>query len=222
MSKTVGNYVIETKIGAGNYATVYKAVHKINHDIFAIKMIAKEKLGNDERLYANLESEIMIMRDYIHPNVVRLYENLTSGRNIYLILEYCPGGDLYRFIRKHKHLSDTIAKHFFVQLVDGLTFLHSKNVIHRDIKPQNLLLNEFSENAIIKIADFGFAKSLTEVAMAHTQCGTPLYMVRVGYLYVDVYSYSFYYTSDYIQLYPPPTHIYIPYISICRLPRSSK
>lgn len=178
MSKTVGNYSIESKVGAGNYATVFKAVHKISHEVFAIKMIAKEKLGNDQRLYANLESEIMIMRNYIHPNVVRLFENLTSGRNIYLVLEYCPGGDLFRFIRKHKHLSDIVAKHFFVQLVDGLAFLHSKNVVHRDIKPQNLLLSEFSDKAIIKIADFGFAKSLTEAAMASTQCGTPLYMVR--------------------------------------------
>jgi serine/threonine-protein kinase ULK2 len=176
MSKTVGNYVIQSKVGSGSYAQVYKAVHKSSGEIFAIKMIAKEKLGNDERLYTNLESEIRIMRDYIHPNVVRLYENLTSGRNIYLILEYCPGGDLTKFIRKTHHLSDMVARVFFVQLVDGLSFLHSRNVIHRDIKPQNILLTESSAAATIKIADFGFAKHLTEAAMAQTPCGTPLYM----------------------------------------------
>lgn len=176
MSKTVGNYIIQSKIGSGSYAQVYKGINKINNEIYAIKVISKDKLGNDERLYHNLESEIRIMRDYIHINVVRLFENLTSGRNIYLILEYCPGGDLNKFIRKLNHLNDNVSRHFFIQLVNGLMFLHSKNVIHRDIKPQNILLMEANVNTIIKIADFGFAKHITEATMAQTPCGTPLYM----------------------------------------------
>lgn len=179
MSKTVGNYEILGKIGSGSYASVFKGVHKVTHAEFAVKVIAKEKLGNDERLYANLESEIIIMRDYQHLNVVRLYENLTSGRNIYLVLEYCPGGDLAKYIKSLNHLSEPVAVRFVLQVINGLQFLHSKSVIHRDIKPQNLLLTRQSPDAIIKIADFGFAKHLNAAAMAQTACGTPLYMVRV-------------------------------------------
>ena len=140
-------------------------------------------------MYANLESEITIMRDYIHPNVVRLFENLTSGRHIYLILEYCPGGDMTKYIRKHHHLTEPVAKGFFLQLLDGLSFLHSKRVIHRDLKPQNLLLTESSPSALVKIADFGFAKHLTEASMAQTACGTPLYMVMscvLVWLYIAI------------------------------------
>ena len=187
MSKTVGNYIIDGKIGSGSYAQVFKGIHKVTGELYAVKVIAKEKLGNDERLYTNLESEILIMRDYIHVNVVRLFENMTSGRNIYLILEFCPGGDLTKYIKKSHHLSEGVSRNFMLQLIDGLTFLHTNRVIHRDIKPQNLLLTEQSPNAIVKIADFGFAKHLSVAAMAQTACGTPLYMVYIIYILHNIF-----------------------------------
>lgn len=181
MSKTVGNYQLTLKLGSGSYATVYKAHRSSNNEVFAIKRIEKKKLGNDAKMYGHLENEIKIMRDYVHTNVVRFYEILTSEKNFYLVLEFCPGGDLAKFIRSSpdRHLSDAVSRGFFVQLVSGLSFLHSCNVIHRDIKPQNLLLSESSFNAKIKIADFGFAKHLPEACMAETSCGSPRYMVCV-------------------------------------------
>jgi serine/threonine-protein kinase ULK/ATG1 len=175
MSKTVGNYTLVEKLGQGSYATVYKAHHKLNGGEYAVKVISREKIGSP-KLQANLEQEISIMKEVSHQNVVRLYGTFTSKNNIYLVLEYCGGGDLQIFIRKHKRLEESVARGFLIQLARGLHFLHSKNVIHRDIKPQNLLLSEFSPNATIKFADFGFAKHLHEASMAQTPCGTPLYM----------------------------------------------
>jgi serine/threonine-protein kinase ULK/ATG1 len=93
-------------------------------------------------------------------------------------LELCRGGDLSSFIKKNKRLEERVAQCFLKQLSDGLMFLHEKNVIHRDLKPANVLLSESSEFAVLKLADFGFAKHLSEASLAQTQCGTPLYMVR--------------------------------------------
>lgn len=174
-SKTVGHYTLVEKLGQGSYATVYKAHHKSQGGTFAVKVISREKIKST-RLQANLEQEIRIMKEVTHENVVRLYETFTSKNNIYLVLEFCGGGDLQHFVRKQRRLKEDVAKNFFIQIVRGLKFLHSKNVIHRDIKPQNLLLSEYSPNATIKFADFGFAKYLQEASMAQTPCGTPLYM----------------------------------------------
>lgn len=132
-----------------------------------------EKVG-DPKLMENLEQEISIMRDYLHPNIVQLYEHFSSSRYIYLVLELCPGGDLSKFIKKYRRVKEPIAQIFLRQLSDGLHFLQGKNVIHRDLKPANILLSEFSEQAVLKIADFGFAKHLVEASMAQTPCGSPL------------------------------------------------
>jgi serine/threonine-protein kinase ULK/ATG1 len=103
---------------------------------------------------------------------------MSSPKTIYLILELCPGGDLSKFIRSRKKLDERVAQSFLRQLSDGLYFLNQKSVIHRDLKPANVMLSEDSDFAVLKLADFGFAKHLMEAAMAQTPCGTPLYMVR--------------------------------------------
>jgi serine/threonine-protein kinase ULK/ATG1 len=109
---------------------------------------------------------------------VRLYEHFNSSKSIYLILELCPGGDLSKYIKRCRRIDEHVAQRFLRQLSDGLLFLNQRNLIHRDLKPANVLLSEASENAILKLADFGFAKVLAEASLAQTPCGTPLYMVN--------------------------------------------
>ncbi|KAL5653066.1 hypothetical protein ACJX0J_038524, partial [Zea mays] len=96
--------------------------------------------------------------------------------SIYLILEYCRGGDLHAYLQRHKRVSEKVARHFIRQLASGLQMLRDNNVVHRDLKPQNILLVENNENSLLKIADFGFAKFLQPFALAETLCGSPLYM----------------------------------------------
>ena len=91
-------------------------------------------------------------------------------------MEYCAGGDLHNFIRKQGPLPSKIAQHFMIELAKGLKFLYSHALVHRDLKPHNLLLVEFSPSSSLKIADFGFARHLNEAALADTLCGSPLYM----------------------------------------------
>ena len=171
----VGNFEFTQKLGSGSYAQVFRAIDVRSGDSYAIKAVSKEKVG-DPKLQENLENEISIMRDYLHPNVVRLYDHFSSSRYIYLVLELCEGGDLSKYIKKCKRVDERLAVSFLKQLSDGLYFLSQKNLIHRDLKPANVLLSECSERATLKLADFGFAKHLAEASMAQTPCGTPLYM----------------------------------------------
>lgn len=163
----------------------------------------------------NLYNEIAIMRDCRHPNigilsflefivkiiffrlctndyaslcVVGLYDSFEKGNNIFLVMELCRGGDLSKFIKHHQRLDERVARSFLRQLSDGLMFLYDRNIMHRDLKSANILLSEFSEFAVVKLADFGMAKLLTRSAddqdnpdMATTQCGTPYYMVILNH-----------------------------------------
>ncbi|XP_058085142.1 serine/threonine-protein kinase ATG1a isoform X2 [Magnolia sinica] len=99
-----------------------------------------------------------------------------TADKIYLVLEYCIGGDLAAYIERFGRVSEAIARHFMRQLASGLQVLRETNLIHRDLKPQNLLLSSKDETPILKIGDFGFARYLTPQGLAETLCGSPLYM----------------------------------------------
>lgn len=144
------------------------------------------------------------MRTYHHPNIVCLQEIQKTERHFYLILEYCGGGDLQRLIRTRKagRLSERLTRRLMRDLSAGLKFLWGQELIHRDIKPQNLLLtgplppdelndpqqmdtrDEMRQQSSqspstpfsLKIADFGFARHLQTASLAETLCGSPLYM----------------------------------------------
>ncbi len=93
-------------------------------------------------------------------------------------MEYCDGGDLFQYLRKYRVLPEAQANQFAVQLSSALKVLWEKNLIHRDIKPQNLLLSCENGNLILKLADFGFARIVQPLDLAETLCGSPLYMVN--------------------------------------------
>ena len=172
--RTVGDFIFKEKLGSGSFADVYRAVHKITGREVAVKAIALSKMN--EKLEKNLESEIAILQKIEHPNVVSLIGLQKSQRHMYLIMEMCAGGDLHKYIRKHSPLRETTIRTFMRHLSNGLRALWSSNLVHRDLKPQNLLLSEDSPNATLKIADFGFARHLAVSSMAETMCGSPLYM----------------------------------------------
>lgn len=171
---SIGDYVVTSKLGSGSFAVVYKGYHKVSKVPVAIKAMSLNKLNN--KLLANLETEIAIMRQIDHPNVVKLYEIKKTEKHIYLILEYCAGGDLQQYMRrqdqkaaaassapttssvtgialppKRERLPESVAHHFLTELAKGMMCLWSHNLIHRDLKPQNLLLVEDSPTSALKI-----------------------------------------------------------------------
>ncbi|WVZ56417.1 hypothetical protein U9M48_006954 [Paspalum notatum var. saurae] len=169
--RRVGEYELLRRIGAGAYSQVWLGRHRARGTEVAVKEIAMERLSS--KLRESLLSEVDILRRIQHPNVIALHDSIKDHGRIYLILEYCRGGDLHAYLQRHKRVSETVAKHF---IPSGLQTLRDHNVVHRDLKPQNILLVENSEKSLLKIADFGFAKFLQPFDLAETLCGSPLYM----------------------------------------------
>lgn len=174
----VGEYEVGEVIGSGSFSTVYRGVHvKTKLDV-AIKSVSREKLDSSKKHQENLDSEIEIMKRLKHDNVVELYDLYTTETNIFLVLELCKGGDLSSAIKRNGGRFEEIqVKRMLSQIAKGLAALHEQNLIHRDLKPQNLLLTGKDVSmATVKIADFGFAKHIQPDAMIETLCGSPLYM----------------------------------------------
>ncbi|EEP77624.1 hypothetical protein UREG_02473 [Uncinocarpus reesii 1704] len=219
----LGKYIKIEEIGRGSFATVYQGIHNKYRSCVAIKAV---NIGNlNQKLRENLKLEIDILKGLQHPHIVALIDcDEASTSCIHLIMEFCALGDLSLFIRKrdtlgrHELTRDMIAKypnpptgglnevvvrHFLKQLASALQFLRSRDLIHRDLKPQNLLLNPppssyakgllkivpyktrddsytpvagIESLPMLKIADFGFARSLPATSLAETLCGSPLYM----------------------------------------------
>ncbi|KAM1307382.1 hypothetical protein ACFX2H_009640 [Malus domestica] len=172
--RVVGDYLVDRQIGSGSFSVVWHARHRVHGTEVAIKEIATGRLN--KKLQESLLSEIFIMKKIDHPNIIRLHDIIEVPGKINLVLEYCRGGDLFMYIQRHGKVPEALAKHFMQQLVAGLQMLRDNNLIHRDLKPQNLLLSTNDNNSVLKIADFGFARSLQPRGLAETLCGSPLYM----------------------------------------------
>ncbi|OQR97231.1 protein kinase [Achlya hypogyna] len=175
--------LVET-IGRGSYGTVHKAVNLSSGAAVAVKVISKERLVRNPAERASIEKEIETMRVAVeqyengHPNIVRLLATKESKTSIFIVLEYCAGGDISSYIKQSAHgLSMAQTRNYMSQLAAGLQFLRQQNVIHRDLKPANLLLSSRNPaSQKVKIADFGFARSLANECLAESVVGSPLYM----------------------------------------------
>lgn len=170
----VGNWQLETPIGSGSFAVVWRAKHKDTAVVAAVKEIHTAKLTG--KLQASLASEVSVLQRTSHGNLVGLLDIVKEEDRLFLVLEFCAGGDLGHFLRRYGPVPETCARHLLQQLARGLQALRAENLMHRDLKPQNLLLCDGSSMPFLKIADFGFARSLQPQGLAETLCGSPLYM----------------------------------------------
>ncbi|XP_021738034.1 serine/threonine-protein kinase ATG1c-like isoform X2 [Chenopodium quinoa] len=172
--RLIGDYMVGKQIGSGSFSLVWHARHRVHGTEVAIKEISMSRLN--KKLQESLMSEIFILKQINHPNIIRLHDIIEVPGKIHLVLEYCSGGDLFMHIQRHGRVPEATAKQFMLQLAAGLKVLRENNIIHRDLKPQNLLLSTNDNSPILKIADFGFARSLQPRGLAETLCGSPLYM----------------------------------------------
>ncbi|KFW91663.1 Serine/threonine-protein kinase DCLK3, partial [Phalacrocorax carbo] len=167
-------YEIGRTIGDGNFAVVKKkhCDSDLCHENFPMKIVDKSKLKGKEDM---MESEILIIRSLSHPNIVSLIEVYETEAEIYLILEYVPGGDLFDAIIESVKFTEHDAAVMITDLCEALVYIHSKNIVHRDLKPENLLVQHNADKSTtLKLADFGLAKQVTKPIF--TVCGTPTYV----------------------------------------------
>lgn len=180
--ESVGKFEFSRKdlIGHGAFAVVFKGrhKHKRNWEV-AIKCISKKNLAKSQSL---LGKEIKILKELKHDNIVRLLDYQEIGGCVYLVMEYCNGGDLAEYLHSKGTLSEDTIRIFLQQIVQAMKVLQGRGILHRDLKPQNILLCRSEGrranpvNTCIKIADFGFARHLQTNTMAATLCGSPMYM----------------------------------------------
>ncbi|GIX77181.1 hypothetical protein CEXT_383211 [Caerostris extrusa] len=171
---TLPGFIFTEKLGKGSYATVYKAYRTgETREVVAIKCVSKSSLTKSS--VENLITEISILKKVKHPHIVELKDFQWDNTFIFIILEYCSGGDLSNFIRSKKRLSESVVQKFLQQLAKALQILRSHGVAHMDLKPQNILLSSRT-NPVLKLGDFGLAQYLHSDNEATSFRGSPLYM----------------------------------------------
>lgn len=171
-STRVGKYELGRDLGEGMFAKV-KVARNIETGLnVAVKIIDKQMIFRCNLMH-QVKREISTMKLVKHPNIVRLLEVLASKKRIYLIMEYVRGGDLSDKIAYLQKLTEDEARKYFHQLIDAVNYCHSRNVYHRDLKPQNLLLDEKGN---LKVSDFGLSVLHQTDAVLSTTCGSPNYV----------------------------------------------
>ncbi|CAL1261944.1 unnamed protein product [Larinioides sclopetarius] len=167
-------FIFTEKLGKGSYATVYKAYRTGDtREVVAIKCVLKSTMTKSS--VENIITEISILKKVKHPNIVELKDFQWDNTFIFLILEYCSGGDLSHFIRSRKRLPESVAHRFLQQLAKALQVLRTHGIAHMDLKPQNILLSNRT-NPVLKLGDFGLAQYLHSDDEATSFRGSPLYM----------------------------------------------
>ena len=187
--KAVGDYILIKVLGKGSFGETYLTQKKNDPTFLATKVLERKKMDRDStKKY--LDNEIKILRELNHPHICRFYDILATNSNYYLIMEYCNGGDLTKNLERYKKtygetFNIEIVQYLMKQIIDAFTYIHSLNIIHRDIKLDNILLSFETEAdkqnlnilaSSIKVIDFGLSTKLDYTNLAHTVLGSPINM----------------------------------------------
>nr|DAD22571.1 TPA_asm: hypothetical protein HUJ06_024034 [Nelumbo nucifera] len=170
----VEDYIVRGRIGEGPLSIVWKAQHRFTGEEVALKQVYLSKLNRN--LKDCLNCELNFLSTVKHPNIIRLIEIIQAEGYIFLVLEFCSGGNLASYIQHHGRVQEPVARRFTQQLGAALAVLHAHHIIHRDLKPENILLSSPDSDAELKIADFSLSRIVQPGDYAETVCGTPSYM----------------------------------------------
>ncbi|CCE64007.1 hypothetical protein TPHA_0G01710 [Tetrapisispora phaffii CBS 4417] len=175
---TFGPYYVGSTLGEGEFGKVKLGWTKTTSKLempkqVAIKLIRRDAILNYSEKETKIYREINALKHLTHPNIVKLEEVLQNSKYIGIVLEFASGGEFYKYIQKKRRLKETPACRLFAQLVSGVHYMHSKGLVHRDLKLENLLLDKH-ENLII--TDFGFVNEFSQRnELMKTSCGSPCY-----------------------------------------------
>ena len=192
-------YIRLDKVGEGTYGVVYKCQHKETNELVALKKVRLE--NEDEGIPSTSIREISILKQLKHPNIVRLIDLIHGEKKLYLVFEFLDH-DLKKFLDLNNGpLPRQLVKSYLYQICSAIKYCHSKRILHRDLKPQNLLIDK---NGVIKLADFGLArafgipiKTLTheiltlwyrapEILLGQKEYSTPVDMWSIGLIFYEM------------------------------------
>ena len=162
-------------LGKGAFGEVWKVTHENSKKVYCIKMMTKRDIF-EQKLINQINKEIGIMYNINHPYSVKLYNHFEDNEKLYLIMELASNGNLYNFIQNNKNQkikTKEMLKKIIIQVIEIIKYLHSLDIIYRDIKPENILLDK---DYNVKLCDYGWASYLSKGQFCSAYCGTPEYV----------------------------------------------
>jgi serine/threonine protein kinase len=167
-------FLQKVKLGQGSFGVVWRGVEKTTSMPVAVKQMDKAQLPRRGVKREDIEREVSVMKVVVHENILRLYDFCEDQQYISFVLEYCDGGDFGDKVKeREKNVTEEEAAKWMKQILSAIQALHSKDVCHRDIKPDNFMV---SSSWVIKLADFGLATILPKGKLLSEKCGTPAFM----------------------------------------------
>jgi len=166
------DFVFNRTLGTGSFGRVHLARSRINFRYYAIKVLNKEKVVRMKQVEHTRNERMLLHLVRGHPFIVNLWGTFQDSQNLYMIMDFVAGGELFALLRKSVRFPDPVGKFYAAEVALALHFLHSNGIIYRDLKPENILLDTSGH---VKLTDFGFAKRLVG-GITNTLCGTPDYL----------------------------------------------
>ncbi|KAG0743902.1 hypothetical protein G6F57_000587 [Rhizopus arrhizus] len=164
------DFNISRTLGTGSFGRVHLIQSKVNGRFYAMKVLKKTEVVRLKQV-EHTNNEKHILESVAHPFLVNMWGTFQDCYNLYMIMDYVPGGELFSVLRRSQRFPDHVAKFYAAEVILAIEYLHGKDMIYRDLKPENLLLDAQGH---IKITDFGFAKYVPDITW--TLCGTPDYL----------------------------------------------
>ncbi|CDH52500.1 cbl-interacting serine threonine-protein kinase16 [Lichtheimia corymbifera JMRC:FSU:9682] len=181
VGKQIGDYKIRRLIGVGAFSKVYLAT-RINDGVeFAIKMINKDRIASDARIRSSIEREVGVLKFIDHPSIVHLEATMETEQHLCIVMEYAQGGELFDFVQKmhqsRKPVDEELIRRIFTELLHVVLWLHEHNIVHRDLKLENILIHMDKDgHPRLKVTDFGLARVIDPTApILTTRCGSEEY-----------------------------------------------
>lgn len=175
-----GRYETSERLGSGGMSNVYKATDRILERTVAVKILA-EHLSDDDRFVARFRREALAVARLIHPNIVQVYDSGVDDGRHYIVMEYVAGRSGAQLLQRHGPVDPEIAAEIGIQACAGLDYAHRRGIIHRDVKPGNLMITGGpvgSGDTVVKLTDFGIARAIeqTRITQVGSVVGTAAYL----------------------------------------------